>query len=170
MNFPGKVSIIPQRINLINANLRDNLILGFTGFEISDDLIKSTLKQVQLSNFLESLPEGLDSRIGEFGSKISGGQRQRIGIARALLTDPRILILDEATSSLDAETERFISLTLQSLKGKMTVISIAHRLSTVRSADQVIYVEDGQIKKSGTFDQVRESIPNFDKQAKLMGL
>jgi ABC-type multidrug transport system fused ATPase/permease subunit len=168
--FPGKVSIIPQRINLVNANLRDNLILGFTGFEISDDLIKSTLEQVQLHDFLESLPDGLDSMIGEFGSKISGGQRQRIGIARALITDPRLLILDEATSSLDSETERLISLTLQNLKGKMTIISVAHRLSTVRSADQVVYVEGGQIKKTGTFDQIREAIPNFDKQAKLMGL
>jgi ABC-type multidrug transport system fused ATPase/permease subunit len=167
---PGKVAIIPQRINLVNANLRENLILGFTAFEISDDLVKKTLEQVQLHDFLESLPDGLDSSIGEFGSKISGGQRQRIGIARALITDPRILVLDEATSSLDAETERLISLTLQNLKRKITVISVAHRLSTVRNADQVIYLEDGQIKKSGNFDQVREAIPNFDKQAKLMGL
>ena len=169
-SYPGKVSIIPQRINLINANLRDNLNLGFNAFQISDDLIKNTLEHVQLTDFLESLPEGLDSRIGEFGSKISGGQRQRIGIARALLTKPQLLVLDEATSSLDAETERLISLTLQKLKGKMTVISVAHRLSTVRNADQVIYLEEGTIKKSGSFDQVREAIPNFDKQAKLMGL
>jgi ABC-type multidrug transport system fused ATPase/permease subunit len=169
-DFPGKISIIPQRINLINANLRDNLTLGFTAFEISDDLIKSTLEKVQLHDFLENLPNGLDSRIGEFGSKISGGQRQRIGIARALITDPRLLVLDEATSSLDAETERLISATLQNLKGKMTVISVAHRLSTVRNADQVVYLEEGRIKKSGSFEQVREAIPNFDKQAKLMGL
>ena len=169
-SYPGKVSIIPQRINLINANLRDNLTLGFNAFQISDDFIKNTLEHVQLTDFLESLPEGLNSRIGEFGSKISGGQRQRIGIARALLTEPQLLVLDEATSSLDAETEQLISLTLQNLKGKMTVISVAHRLSTVRNADQVIYLEAGNIKKCGSFDQVREAIPNFDKQAKLMGL
>jgi ABC-type multidrug transport system fused ATPase/permease subunit len=169
-SYPGKVSIIPQRINLINANLRDNLTLGFNAFQISDDFIKNTLEHVQLTDFLESLPEGLNSRIGEFGSKISGGQRQRIGIARALLTEPQILVLDEATSSLDAETEQLISLTLQNLKGKMTLISVAHRLSTVRNADQVIYLEEGTIKKFGSFDQVREAIPNFDKQAKLMGL
>jgi ABC-type multidrug transport system fused ATPase/permease subunit len=169
-SYPGRVSIIPQRINLINANLRDNLTLGFNAFQISDDFIKNTLEHVQLTDFLESLPEGLNSRIGEFGSKISGGQRQRIGIARALLTEPQILVLDEATSSLDAETEQLISLTLQNLKGKMTLISVAHRLSTVRNADQVIYLEEGTIKKFGSFDQVREAIPNFDKQAKLMGL
>jgi len=167
---PGKVSIIPQRINLVNGNLRDNIILGFTAFDISDEVIIRTLEKVQLHNLLESLPNGLDSKMGEFGSKISGGQRQRIGIARALITDPKILILDEATSSLDAETERLISLTLQNLKGKVTVISVAHRLSTVRNADQVVYLENGQIKKVGSFGQVREAIPNFDQQAKLMGL
>ena len=169
-DYPGKISVIPQRINLINGNLRDNLTLGFNNFEISDDLIKNTLEQVQLNDFLESLPNGLDSRIGEFGSKISGGQRQRIGIARALISNPRVLFLDEATSSLDAETEKSISLTLQNLKGKITIISVAHRLSTVRNADQVIYLEEGQVKSTGSFDQVRETIPNFDKQAKLMGL
>jgi ABC-type bacteriocin/lantibiotic exporter with double-glycine peptidase domain len=101
---------------------------------------------------------------------MSGGQRQRLGIARALFTKPKLLVLDEATSALDGETEANISDAIKTLKGDVTVILIAHRLSTVREADQVIYLESGRILSVGTFDEVRARVPNFDRQASLMGL
>ena len=101
---------------------------------------------------------------------MSGGQRQRLGIARAMFTQPKLLVLDEATSSLDGQTEMDLSDSLGGLKGAATVILVAHRLSTVRNADQVVYMEKGKILARGTFSEVRSLIPNFDNQAKLMGL
>jgi ABC-type glutathione transport system ATPase component len=112
----------------------------------------------------------LDTYIGDNGSKLSGGQKQRLGIARALITEPKILVMDESTSSLDGETENNLTNAIISLKGKTTLILIAHRLSTVRNADKIIYMEDGQIIASGSFNEVRERVPDFDKQSKLMGL
>jgi ABC-type multidrug transport system fused ATPase/permease subunit len=168
--YPGLISLIPQKINITNSSLRDNIKLGISNENISDLQIINLLEEVQLGDFFRDLPEGLDSTIGEFGSKISGGQRQRLGIARALITNPKLLLLDEATSSLDSETENLISTKLLSLKGTMTIVSVAHRLSTVMNADKVVYMENGKIIKIGKFDELRAAIPNFDSQAKLMGL
>ena len=108
--------------------------------------------------------------IGERGFRLSGGQRQRLGIARALYTRPKLLILDEATSALDAETEQAIIQTLEELEGEVTTITVAHRLATVRYADQVLYLEGGRITARGTFDEVREQVVDFDNQATLLGL
>ena len=112
----------------------------------------------------------MDTQVGERGAKISGGQRQRLGIARAMFTRPSLLVLDEATSSLDAETEDSISKAISSLRGSTTVVMIAHRLSTVRNADLVVYMNGGKILAKGTFEEVRKIVPEFDKQARLMGL
>jgi ABC-type bacteriocin/lantibiotic exporter with double-glycine peptidase domain len=112
----------------------------------------------------------LETKVGEKGAQLSGGQRQRLGIARALFTNPQLLVLDEATSALDAETEASVSDAIQRLKGETTVVMIAHRLSTVRKADVVYYLADGNLVASGTFEEVRAAVPNFDGQAKLMGL
>ena len=169
-NFPGSIALIPQKVNIVNSNLRENITLGFPNENISDLEIENLLDEIQLREFLHNLPEGLNSNIGEFGSKISGGQRQRLGIARALITKPKLLFLDEATSSLDSETESLISAKLQSLKGTMTIVSVAHRLSTVMNADKVIYMENGKIIKIGKFEEIRSAVPNFNTQAKLMGL
>jgi ABC-type bacteriocin/lantibiotic exporter with double-glycine peptidase domain len=116
------------------------------------------------------LPHGINENVGEFGSKISGGQRQRLGIARALYTKPSLLVLDEATSSLDNETESAIAESIGDLRGKVTVVMIAHRLSSVKRCDRIAYLEDGRLLAIGKFDDVRQSIPNFDKQAKLLEL
>jgi ABC-type bacteriocin/lantibiotic exporter with double-glycine peptidase domain len=102
--------------------------------------------------------------------RISGGQRQRLGIARAMFTKPKLLVLDEATSSLDGQTESDISSAIHGLKGSVTVVMIAHRLSTVREADRVVYLENGKIITTGTFEEVRARVPEFDRQAQLMGL
>ena len=124
----------------------------------------------QLDGFISSLPAGVDTQVGERGARLSGGQKQRIGIARALYTNPKLLILDEATSSLDGQTEAIIADSIASMRGSITLIVIAHRLSTVLKADKIIYLDSGKIVFAGTFDEVRRSVPDFDKQANLMGL
>jgi ABC-type multidrug transport system fused ATPase/permease subunit len=121
-------------------------------------------------DFVNQLPQQLDTQVGEGGAKMSGGQRQRLGIARAMFTCPKLLILDEATSSLDGEIEAAISNSINALRGSSTIITIAHRLSTVRNADVVIYMAEGKIIEVGTFAQVRTNVPDFDRQARLMGL
>ena len=128
------------------------------------------LKLAQADDFVSALPRGMDTSVGDRGTKLSGGQRQRIGIARALFTRPKLLVLDEATSSLDGQTESDISQAIQGLKGSVTVVMIAHRLATVINADQVIYMDKGRIIAQGTFEEVRRVVPDFDAQAKLMGL
>ena len=123
-----------------------------------------------LDYYVSELSSKLDTSVGERGTKLSGGQRQRLGIARAMFTKPKLLVLDEATSSLDGETEANISEAMQQLRGSTTVVMIAHRLSTVRHADLVVYMESGKVVATGNFDEVRKLVPNFDKQAQLMGL
>ena len=144
--------------------------MGFPPGSFDDKLVWDALKVASLDEFVMDLPEGLDSQTGDRGTQISGGQRQRLGIARAMFTKPKILVLDEATSALDGETESNISESIKLLKGGVTVIMIAHRLSTVKHCDEVVYMENGEIISAGTFDEVRKQVPNFDKQAKLMGL
>ncbi len=168
--WPGKVAYVPQEVSLISGTIRDNILLGYGENEIPDELLFESLKSAQLLDFVNSLPLKLDNQVGERGANLSGGQKQRLGIARALITRPGLIFLDEATSSLDGETEQAISLAIQKLRSSATVVTVAHRLSTVRSADQVIYLELGRIRATGTFDELRAAVPDFDKQAKLMGL
>lgn len=168
--WPGATSYVPQDVQIINGSIRQNVALGYPIAMATDSLVWAALEIAQLDDTVKNLEGGLDSHVGEGGMKLSGGQKQRLGIARAMFTNPKLLFLDEATSSLDGETEAAISNAINSLKGDVTVVLIAHRLSTVREADKLIYVEGGQIMAHGTFDQVRKAVPNFDKQAKLMGL
>jgi ABC-type branched-subunit amino acid transport system ATPase component len=132
--------------------------------------VDDALEAAELTDFIKNLPLGKKTAVGEKGTKLSGGQRQRIGIARALFTKPKVLVLDEATSSLDSITESKISHAIQELKGAVTVIVIAHRLSTVKFADQVIYMSKGKVEAHGTFEELRRKVPDFDLQANLMGL
>jgi len=169
-NFPGAIAYVPQDVQISNGTIRSNICLGFEISEIKEELIWSALENAQLSDFVSSLPAKLDSKIGDRGSKLSGGQRQRLGIARALITNPKLLVLDEATSALDGETELNISEAISKLRGQVTVILIAHRLSSIRECDQIFYLEDGEIKAKGNFDEIRKLIPDFNKQAELMGL
>ena len=166
---PGEISLVPQQVNISKETLRQNLLLGYDR-HLNDEDLYELLASLELSDLIDSLPNGLDSELGEFGTRLSGGQRQRIGIARAVCTSPKYLFLDEATSSLDAATENVIMKFLASMKSKMTIVVIAHRLTTVQAADQVIYVESGEVLSSGTFNEVREKVPNFELQAGLMGI
>lgn len=168
--WPGAVSYVPQDVVIATGTIRENVALGYPLSEATDELVMSALRVAQLERFIASLPQGLDTQVGERGTKISGGQRQRLGIARAMFTRPLLLVLDEATSALDGETESDISEAIRNLRGSTTVIMIAHRLSTVRDADIVIYLDRGRILATGTFEQVRTAVPDFDRQAKLMGL
>ena len=168
--WPGAISYVPQDVLVINSTIRGNVILGYEESSIRDSDIWAALKIAQLEDFVRELPEGLDTFVGERGTRISGGQRQRWGIARAMFTKPQLLIMDEATSSLDGQTESDLSAAISRLKGDVTVVLIAHRLSTIRSVDTIIYLENGNIRASGTFDEVRSRVPDFDRQAELMGL
>jgi ABC-type multidrug transport system fused ATPase/permease subunit len=168
--FPGAIAYVPQDVKLTIGTVRQNLTLGYKESEISDEIMLNALDLAQLSTFVTDKIEGLDYYLGDGGTNLSGGQRQRFGIARALITNPKLLVLDEATSALDSETELNISEAILKLKGKTTVILIANRLSSIRNCDQIFYMEDGEIKSSGTFNQLKNSIPDFNKQAELMGL
>lgn len=168
--WPGAISYVPQDVAIAAGTIRENIAMGYPLSEATDELIKSAIQAAQLESFIENLHHGLDTQVGERGVKISGGERQRLGIARAMFTRPHLLVLDEATSSLDGETESHISKAISSLRGSTTVVMIAHRLSTVRNADIVIYMDKGKIIAEGTFEEVRQKVPKFDNQAKLMGL
>ena len=168
--WPGALSYVPQDISIANRTIAENIALGFKVNEISEAQLWEVLKIAQLEKFVRTLPDGIQTKVGDRGAKLSGGQRQRLGIARALITKPQLLVLDEATSSLDGQSELDVSDAIKELKGSVTVVMIAHRLSTVRNADQVIYMEDGKILARGTFNEVRAEVPDFDHQAKLMGL
>jgi ABC-type multidrug transport system fused ATPase/permease subunit len=168
--WPGAIAYVPQDVTMSSGSIRENITLGFPENSGDEELIKDALRIAQLLPFIESLPQGLDTQVGERGTKLSGGQRQRLGIARAMFTKPKLLVLDEATSALDGQTESDISSSILELKGFATVIMIAHRLSTVRFADLVVYIDGGKVLAQGTFEEVRMQIPNFEKQAQLMGL
>ena len=168
--WPGAIAYVPQDVIVTNGTIRENVALGYPLEAATDALVNEAINIASLTDFIASLPEGLDTHLGERGAKISGGQRQRIGIARALFTKPKLLVLDEATSALDGGTEESISTDIQNLKGSTTVVLIAHRLSTVRDADLVLYMDKGEIVARGTFEEVRNAVPDFDRQAKLMGL
>jgi ABC-type multidrug transport system fused ATPase/permease subunit len=168
--WAGAISYLPQEIFISQGSVRENICLGYPIEIATDERIMHCLKLASLDEFVLGLPGGLDAKVGEKGAQLSGGQRQRLGIARALFTNSTLLVLDEATSALDAETEASVSQAIGALKGETTVVMIAHRLSTVRNADVVYYLADGKLVASGTFEEVRASVPNFDEQAKLMGL
>jgi ABC-type multidrug transport system fused ATPase/permease subunit len=170
VRWPGAISYVPQDVVISNGTVRENVGLGYKSEFVREELVWDAIKAAQLESYVNSLPIGLDTQVGERGTRMSGGQRQRLGIARALFTKPKLLVLDEATSALDGETEAAISKAVQDLRGSVTVIMIAHRLSTVRNADLVVYMDRGQIKSIGTFEEVRVAVPDFDRQAKLMGL
>jgi ATP-binding cassette, subfamily B, bacterial PglK len=168
--WSGAIGYVPQDVIILNGSIRSNVGLGFPDGSLSDKLIDDAINTAQLTTYVAELGNHDLYKVGDRGSSMSGGQRQRLGIARALYTKPKLLVLDEATSALDGETEASISQAISKLKGQVTVIQIAHRLSTVRAADQVIYLNQGKVLASGTFNEVRLAVPDFDRQASLMGL
>ena len=168
--WPGAVAYVPQNVALAEDSVRANVAFGLPAEAIDDELVWEALEKACLASYLREERDGLATLVGERGVRFSGGQRQRLGIARALYTRPRLLVLDEATSALDAETEMDIASTIEQLEGDVTLIIIAHRLSTVRNADRLAFMQSGEIVDMGTFDEVRQRVPSLGHQARLMGL
>ena len=157
-SWPGLISYVPQEISISDSTIRDNITRGYDSENFSEADLRETLAATGLDTYINSLADGLDSLVGEGGAKLSGGQRQRLGLARALISQPKLLVLDEATSSLDQESEAYIRSTLDNLRGRTTVVIIAHRMVTVKNADLVIYLDKGRIIASGKYDDIEDSI------------
>ena len=148
----GNMSIVPQDVILFGGTIKENIAYGKPN--ATDEEIMLAAKQANALQFIQGFPEQFETVVGERGIKLSGGQRQRIAIARALLKNPSILILDEATSSLDSESEKLVQEALEILMEGRTSIIIAHRLSTIRSADQILVLDQGQITEKGTHQEL----------------
>ncbi len=146
MTWAEKLAYIPQAIFLSDESIRENIAFGIERGKIDDNRVWQAVEEAQLTEFVKSLPEGLDTKVGERGVRLSGGQRQRIGIARALYGDPEFLVLDEATAALDGETERAVMEAIDSLHGRKTLMIIAHRLTTINNCDLIFSVENGKVR------------------------
>jgi ABC-type multidrug transport system fused ATPase/permease subunit len=164
------IGMVPQDVYILDATLRANVAFGEAPDAVNERRLSAALTRAQLDDLIKDLPNGVDTIVGERGGRLSGGQRQRIGIARALYLEPSVLVLDEATSALDSETERRITETIESLHDQMTVVVIAHRLSTVRKCDMLLYLERGRIAAAGTFESVAAESPAFARLVKLGSL
>lgn len=164
--WQANLGMVPQAVFLTDDTLRRNIAFGINDVDIDDSRIDSAVRMAQLDKFIAGLPAGLDTFVAEAGMRLSGGQRQRVAIARALYREPPILILDEGTSALDNLTEAQIIETLNRLKGKYTVIAVAHRLSSVRNCDQIVLVENGRIAKVGSYDELTKTSDEFRRLAR----
>ncbi|WP_169053831.1 ABC transporter ATP-binding protein [Agromyces sp. H66] len=155
------LGVVPQDVFLFNETLATNVAFEIDRSRIDLARVRLALEMAKLDDTVAALPDGLDTVVGERGVRLSGGQRQRLGIARALYRSPDILVLDEATSALDNATEHEISETLASLGGTMTILIVAHRLSTIRHVDTIVFLKDGRIEAQGTFEEVRAASAEF---------
>lgn len=168
--WPGGIAYVPQDVMLIAGSVRTNVALGLPREVVDDQSVWDALRRAHLEDDVRAQAPGLDTEVGERGLRLSGGQRQRLGIARALYTRPQLLVLDEATSALDAETEQAVTDMLADLHGTVTTLIVAHRLSTIRYADVVVYLDQGRVLAHGTFDEVCDRVPALQRQAALLGL
>jgi ABC-type multidrug transport system fused ATPase/permease subunit len=164
------IGYVPQTSVIFDDTIRANVAFGQPRDLVSDDQVWDALRQAQFEQEVRTLEQGLDTMVGEAGTRLSGGQRQRLGVARALYGRPHVLLLDEATSALDNETEHRLSQVLEALRGQMTMVTIAHRLSTVRRCDRVLYLEAGRLVAQGSFSELNASIPGFARLVELSSL
>lgn len=162
-----QLGMVAQDVFVMPRTLRENVAFGFPIDEIDDDRVLRALSLAQLDDVVAAMPEGIYTVLGEQGMRVSGGQKQRIGIARALYRNPQVLVLDEATSALDNETEARITQTIQDLRGHMTIVVVAHRLSTVKNADQILFFSKGRIADRGTMSELVQSCPEFANLVRL---
>lgn len=167
---PGLIGYVPQKPGLVSGNVAQNIALGVPEDKIDYSMIEDVLRRSELWDFVQTLPEGVHASIGKQQDALSGGQIQRLGLARALYSRPRLLVLDEATSALDAGTEASISRTIEDLGGEMTVVVVAHRLSTIQNANIVFAVSEGRLLAEGTFGEVRKSVPMIEDFVQLMSI
>lgn len=168
--FPGYVGYVPQKPGMVTGTIAQNIALGIPPEEIDDFMLARALRLSMLEDLVSSLPDGAETLLGSQKDSLSGGELQRLGLARALYRSPKLIGLDEATSSLDAHTESEISRVIHELKGKTTTIVIAHRISSIRQADYIHFMEGGEIVASGTYPELRESHAGFKNFIKLLGM
>lgn len=166
--WPGAVSYVPQKPGMVSGTVAENIALGEELPAIDWIRLNRAVAQAGLEEMVEAMPDGVMTSLGRQSDSLSGGQLQRLGIARALYPGPRLIVLDEATSALDAETEASISSAIYALRGDVTVISVAHRLSTIQHADTVFVVEEGQLSASGSLSQVRKKVPLIERYVELL--
>jgi ABC-type multidrug transport system fused ATPase/permease subunit len=166
----GSIAYVSQDVALVDGSIKENVAFALPESEVDAEKIDTALKRAHIYDFVKGLSQGVETVVGERGTRLSGGQRQRIGIARALYSNPKILVLDEATSALDAETESAITGMLKELHGQVTIISIAHRLSTVMHSDLVLFLRDGKLAGSGKFEDLVQQHPDLAHQAELLGI
>jgi ATP-binding cassette subfamily B protein len=156
---------VPQNIYLADTTLAENIAFGVLPEAIDLDRVRESARQAQVADFIENRPEGYEAFVGEQGIRLSGGQRQRIGIARALYKQASVLVFDEATSALDNATEQSVMDAIEGLSGDLTILIIAHRLSTVQRCDIIVELEQGRLVAKGTYDHLLESSPSFRRMA-----
>jgi ABC-type multidrug transport system fused ATPase/permease subunit len=161
------VGYVPQSIVLFDDTVRANVALGYARDDVDDDRVREVLRLAQVDEVVAALPNGLDQIIGERGAQLSGGQRQRLGVARALYHRPQVVVFDEATAALDQETEFRLGEMLEELRGALTMLTIAHRLSTVRRCDRLWYLERGHVIGEGSFVELSAEIPGFTRMVEL---
>ena len=160
-----RIGYVPQSVFLTDDSLRRNVAFGLNDDEIDEMRVRAAIRMAQLDRFIESLPSGLNTVVGERGVRLSGGARQRVALARALYRNPDILVFDEATSALDQETERELTGAVEGLHGVKTVVVIAHRLSTIRTCGRLVFLRNGRVAGTGTFDEVAQQSPEFRRMA-----
>ncbi len=165
---PGMVGYVPQKPGIVSGTIAENIALGVEPSEVDDDAVWAAIRTAQLEEYVAGLPSGIHSDLGPHADSLSGGQKQRLGLARALYTNPKFLVLDEATSALDAQTESFVTESLIVLRGEVTVLVVAHRLSTVRNVDTAYVLDKGKIIASGPFSKLRRDVPLIKNYIELM--
>jgi ABC-type multidrug transport system fused ATPase/permease subunit len=170
VGWQSTLAVVPQEVYLADTSLRANVAFGDRPEDIDDERVLEAVHRANLDHVVAALPDGLDTWLGERGVRLSGGQRQRVGIARALYRRPRLLVLDEATSALDNKTERSVTDTIRGLSGDITVVVVAHRLSTVRHTDQLVFLDAGVVRAAGSFEEVRDRNVDFAELVSLAGL
>jgi ATP-binding cassette subfamily C protein len=168
LSIGGRVSYVPQKPGMISGTILENVALGVEPESVDRDEVNSALLAAHLGTLIKELPEGIDTSLGKLKDSLSGGQMQRLGLARAIYSKPNLLVMDEATSALDAESESEIQKTLEEMRGRVTVVVIAHRLNTIQHADKVILLEGGKVSDSGTFKELISRNPSVEKGVALM--
>jgi len=155
------VTVVSQDVFLFADSIRENIRYGNPGAD--DAAVEDAARRAQAHAFIDALPQGYDSQVGELGAMLSGGQKQLVAFARALLADPRVLILDEATAAVDAQTEALIQTALTEIRRDRTTFIIAHRFSTLRQADRIVVVEDGRLVAQGTHEELVATNPTYQR-------
>ncbi len=164
-SYRSNIAVVPQNTILFSGTIRDNITYGMPN--VSEELLNKVIKEANLESFLKTLPEGIDTYIGEHGGRLSGGQRQRISIARAIIRNPKVIIFDEATSALDSVSEKEIQDAIENLTSNRTTFIVAHRLSTIRNADKIAFIKNGRCSEYGTYKELMDLKGDFYNLKKL---